>query len=68
MDLETIAKGGQGTAFGEMVPDREGVTKVVRPSGKRDSQDQSRGRSLPEYRLNGTETRCLQTLISGLGP
>ena len=30
---------GQGTAFRERVPDREGVTKVVRPSGKRDPRE-----------------------------
>ena len=68
MDLETIEKRGQRTTFREMMPEREGVTEVVRPSGKRNSQDQLRRRPLPEYRLNGTETRCLQTIISGIGP
>uniref|UniRef100_M4BPA0 Uncharacterized protein n=1 Tax=Hyaloperonospora arabidopsidis (strain Emoy2) TaxID=559515 RepID=M4BPA0_HYAAE len=57
MDLKTIAMSGEGTAFGERVPEREGVTKVVGPLVKRDPQNQSRRRPLPGYRLSGTERR-----------
>ena len=48
-------KKGKRNTFRERVPGREEVTKVVRPSEKRDPQGQSRRRPFPEYQLRGTK-------------
>ena len=48
---------GEGETFREWVLGREGFTKVVRPSVKRDPHNQSRRRTFFEYRLSGTEGR-----------
>ena len=57
MNPKAIAMKGKGNNLRESVPEREGVTKVVGPSGKRDPQNQSRRRPLPGYQLSGTERR-----------
>ena len=48
---------GEGATFRQMVPKREGVTKVVGLPGKRDQQNQSIRIPLIVYRLSGTDRR-----------